>query len=570
MTKQYQGNIGGIIHGYQKFDPQAFPSPLAPPPDFTSPAIEHALMYGSFRELSEEELARAVRLDPAQFANLGPSLDLLRGLLEERKRKILERYETKAVVKEASRAYHKAYRNVDLPAHLRKLLDRAVNDQQLGDMERIWYRIGDDQSNSALGILQLMERLGDKFQMEQLAEKYHFIGHEPMTVPKGLEIKAELEKIDELLKQLEEAAKSAQVGVIDMEALAEFAEPGDLGQLEELRRQIENYVREMAERQGLDRSSSGRGFQLTPKAYRIFQGKLLQRIFANLQASRTGRHAAVVSGEGAVELQGTKPYEFGDSIANADLTQSVINMMLRQGADRPYQLRGEDLVIHRTRNHPKCATVVIMDMSGSMRYDGQYINVKRMALALQGLISSEFPGDYLKFIEMFTFAKLRQPGELIEVMPKPVTVFDPLVRFRVDMSREDISETEIPPHFTNIQHSLQLARRSLATVDTPNRQVILITDGLPTAHFEGSMLYLMYPADIRTERATLREGAACAQAGITINLFLVPSWSQSREDIRFAYRLAESTKGRVFFTAGRDLDRYVVWDYVSHRREVVG
>jgi len=73
-----------------------------------------------------------------------------------------------------------------------------------------------------------------------------------------------------------------------------------------------------------------------------------------------------------------------------------------------------------------------------------------------------------------------------------------------------------------------------------------------------------------TEQATMREGQACRREGITINLFLLSNWSQSREDIQFAYRLAEQTRGRVFFTAGKDLDRYVVWDYLSHRRSVVG
>jgi uncharacterized protein with von Willebrand factor type A (vWA) domain len=210
-----------------------------------------------------------------------------------------------------------------------------------------------------------------------------------------------------------------------------------------------------------------------------------------------------------------------------------------------------------------------MDMSGSMRYDGQYVNVKRMGLALDGLIRSEFPGDYLQFIEMATFAKPQAPGQIAELLPKPVTIFDPIVRLRADMSRDDISELQIPPHFTNIQHALQLARQFLALQDTPNRQIILITDGLPTAHFEGEMLYLLYPPDPRTEQATMREALLCQREGITINIFLLPSWSQSREDIQFAYRVAESTSGRVFFTAGRDLDRYVVWDYVTRRREII-
>jgi uncharacterized protein with von Willebrand factor type A (vWA) domain len=99
--------------------------------------------------------------------------------------------------------------------------------------------------------------------------------------------------------------------------------------------------------------------------------------------------------------------------------------------------------------------------------------------------------------------------------------------------------------------------------------VILITDGLPTAHFEDKHLYLLYPPHRRTEEATLREGQFCLREGITINIFLLPTWSQSREDVQFAYRLAESTSGKVFFTAGKDLDRYVVWDYLNRRREIV-
>jgi uncharacterized protein with von Willebrand factor type A (vWA) domain len=204
-----------------------------------------------------------------------------------------------------------------------------------------------------------------------------------------------------------------------------------------------------------------------------------------------------------------------------------------------------------------------------MRYGGLYMNVKRMALALDGLIRREYPGDFLQFVEMYSFAKPRAAGEIVSLMPKMVCISDPVVMRRYDMSRDDISELMVPQHFTNIQHALQLARRFLATRDTPNRQIILITDGLPTAHFEGEQLYLLYPPHPATEEATLREGQLCRRENITINMFLLPSWSQSHEDVQFAYRLAESTTGRVFFTAGRDLDRYVVWDYVNRRRSIV-
>ncbi len=210
-----------------------------------------------------------------------------------------------------------------------------------------------------------------------------------------------------------------------------------------------------------------------------------------------------------------------------------------------------------------------MDMSGSMRYDGQYRNVKRMALALQGLITSQYPGDFLRFVEMYSVAKMTRPGEILDLMPKPVTIHNPVVRLKADMSDPRVSEYDIPTHFTNIQHSLRLARQNLATADTVNKQIVLITDGLPTAHFENETLFLLYPPDIRTERETMREAMACAAEGIRINIFLVPSWSQSEEDIRFAHRMAEQTKGRVFFTAGNDLDRFVLWDYVDRKREIL-
>jgi uncharacterized protein with von Willebrand factor type A (vWA) domain len=433
----------------------------------------------------------------------------------------------------------------------------------------MWYRADRDSPEFASQVLHVMESLGDKYNIDELISKYTFTGREKMDIPQALEIKKELEKIDELLEQLKEAAKTAQIGLIDMEALAEFAPPADLNQLEELREQINNYVREMAERQGLDRDENG-AFHLTPKAHKIFQSRLLGRIFSQLKASRSGRHTGRIVGDGNVELPSTKKYEFGDSIANLDTTQSVINAMLRRPDERPIQLRSDDLEVHMTRNSPKCATVVAMDMSGSMRYDGQYMNVKRMGLALQGLITSEYPGDFLRFIEMYTFAKLRRPGEIIDMMPKPVTIHNPVVRLKADMSQPNVSEQDIPPHFTNIQHALRLARQNLATVDTPNRQIVLITDGLPTAHFEEETLFLLYPPDPRTEKETMREALKCAKEGIVINLFLVPSWSQSEEDIRFAYRLAEQTKGRVFFTAGNDLDRFVLWDYVEKKREILG
>ncbi len=560
--------LGGIIHTYQKYDPQRFPSPTAPPADLVTPAFEHMLAYGDLSELTDEELARAIRIDPSQIAGLGPSLNMLLEMLRERKRKILATYETDKVRKAAKNEYQSVAGRIKPPSKLAKLFHQAVREEQIRDLEMLWYASGDDRSNFARDMVQLIDRLGDKYGIDELAGKYAFTGRQSMSIEQGLAVKEELETIDRLIKQLEEAKKTAQIAVIDFAELSEYADPEQMRELNELQQQVEQMMRDLAEQQGLERTKQG--FRLTPKATRIFQGKLLDQIFSQLQAARSGRHVGPIMGEGAVELPSVKEYEFGDSVANMDIPQTLVNAMIRGGSQLPLRLKTEDIVIHRTRNSPKCATVVLMDMSGSMRYGGQYVNVKRMALALEGLIRSEYPGDYLQFVEIYSFAKPRHASEIATLLPKIPTLTHPRIALRFDMSREEASEFDVPPHFTNLQHGLQLARRFLAAQDTPNRQVILITDGLPTAHFEGSLLHLLYPPHLMTEQATMREGQACRREGITINLFLLSNWSQSREDIQFAYRLAEQTRGRVFFTAGKDLDRYVVWDYLSHRRSVVG
>jgi uncharacterized protein with von Willebrand factor type A (vWA) domain len=561
--------LGGIIHTYQKFDPVNFPSPTAPPPDLVSPAFEHLLLYGNTRRLTEEELARAIRIDPSQIAGLGPSLEALMEILRERKRKILATYETGHAESQARKSFVNQAESMRPPSNIAKRFQQAVREEQLHDLEQLWYRAGDERGKFARQLLQLVERLGEKYQVDELASKYEFTGRTPMDVPRALEVKQELEAIDRLLKQLEEAKQTAQIGVIDLEELAQFAEPGDVQQLSALQQVIQDYLREQAERQGIEEGQRG-GFHLTPKAYRLFQSKLLTQIFEEMQASRSGRHQGPIIGEGATETQQTKPYEFGDSVTHMDIPSSMVNAMLRNGTGLPVRMGAEDIVIHRTRNNPKCATAVLLDMSGSMRYGGTYVDVKRMGLALDGLIRTEYPGDFLQFIEMYSFAKPRHVSEVANLMPKPVTLYDPVVRLQADMSDPRISELMIPPHFTNIQHALQLGRQFLAAQDTPNRQIVLITDGLPTAHFEGQMLYLLYPPDPRTEDATLREGQRCAREGITINIFLLSSWNQTSEDVQFAYRLAQSTKGRVFFPGGRELDRYVVWDYIKRRKQIIG
>ena len=578
--------MGGIVHSYQHYDPQRFPPPSGPiGPDLASAAMNHMMMFGDRRKLSEEDLANAVKIDPSQIAGLGPSLDALIALLEERKRKILETYETHRAQSEAAERYTRACDRLDPPGEMRHEIDKILRRGQIPELERLWYAAERRDLGLAAGLLGAIDRLGDRYEVDELAARWVFTGREPMSVEEAIEIKARLEMIEKLLDQLREAQKTAQIGLIDLDELREFVEEADVEQLNEMGRQIQELIRQQAQAQGLERDAQGH-YALTPKAHRLFQAKLLDEIFSDLDAGRTGRHTGPIEGEGVVELPKTRAYEFGDAASNIDLTQTMINAAARgqRRAGGRLAIQSDDIEIHRTRNNPKCATCLLVDMSGSMAQMGQYIQTKRMAMAMDGLLRSEYPGDFLRTIEIATFARTVAPGEIISLMPKPVTLRQPVVRLRVDMADEAVSESMVHPHFTNIQHGLSLARRHLANVDTPNKQIILFTDGLPTAHFENGpetgiargkrtgnerYLYMLYPPDPLTERATLREAMACAREGITINVFLLPSWNQDEDDIAFAQRLAQQTKGRVVFVGGEDLDRFVLWDYVSQRRKII-
>jgi len=154
----------------------------------------------------------------------------------------------------------------------------------------------------------------------------------------------------------------------------------------------------------------------------------------------------------------------------------------------------------KTEYQTSCATVVLIDMSGSMARYGKYYHAKKVALALQGLVRSRYPEDSLKVIGFYTYATPLTERTLLHSAPKPVSIFDSRVFLRVDL---DNPPEFVPQHFTNIQAGLKFARQHLQRQAAANKQIICITDGEPTAHLEGRELVLMYP------RANARRAARC-------------------------------------------------------------
>ena len=414
----------------------------------------------------------------------------------------------------------------------------------------------------------VIERLGDKYQVDELAAKYEFTGHEAMTVPQALAVKEELEKIDELLKQLEEARKTARIGIIDMDLLSEFAEPGDVDQLSALQQQVQDYLRELAEQQGLEQKAGS--FRLTPKAYRLFQGKLLERLFqragavAHRPASGAGRRRR---GRRAAGHEGVRVRRLDRQHRHPG------HVRQRARAQRPGHAGAVQAGRHPDPSHAQHAQVRHLRADGHERLDALRRPVHQRQADGPGARRADPPRVPGRLAAVHRDLLVRQAGRAGADRQPDAQAGDALRPGRAAAGRHEPRRRQRVPASRRTSRTSSTACRwpggCSRRQDTPNRQIVLITDGLPTAHFEGQMLYLLYPPDPRTEAATMREGLACQREGITINLFLLPSWSQTEEDVRFAFRLAESTTGRVFFTAGRDLDRYVVWDYLSRRRELI-
>ena len=171
-----------------------------------------------------------------------------------------------------------------------------------------------------------------------------------------------------------------------------------------------------------------------------------------------GRHDTPQKGEGTVRLEDTRPYVYGDSLANLNLHETLKNAYVRQGGGVPIRLSYEDYVVHETEYQTRCATVVLIDMSGSMGRYGKYYTTKKVALALQAMVRAQYPQDSLQMIGFYTFASLMTERQLLNSAPKPVSMFDSRVHLRFDL---DKPPGRVPQHFTNIHAGLRLARSHL-------------------------------------------------------------------------------------------------------------
>ncbi len=302
---------------------------------------------------------------------------------------------------------------------------------------------------------------------------------------------------------------------------------------------------------------------VSPKGIRRVEDKALDELFQITRKDSMGKHETNFKGAGQVRHEDSKPYEFGDPVANMNLHETLKNAMLRQGGKTPLTITEEDFVVYETEYQTSCATVLLLDMSGSMDRYGKFYHAKKVALAMQSLVRGRYQGDTLKIIGFYTYASPLTERGLIRSSPKPVSIFDSRVFLRIPL---DNQPEFVPEHFTNIQAGLKFARQALMREPAANKQIICITDGEPTAHLEGRNLILMYPPHERTAKATLQEVNACTQAGIGISTFALIEDYFSLGLRNFVDQMARQCKGIAVYCHAGQLGSYVLDSFVKGRR----
>lgn len=365
--------------------------------------------------------------------------------------------------------------------------------------------------------------------------QYPFQGDEPLALSEAMRLMGQLQDMDQLEQGLKEAQRSYDLNGIDSEKVQELLGEDARDQLE----QLKNLARLLEDAGYVQRK--GNSLELTPKGVRQIGQKALREVFQHLKRDRLGKHESSLRGVGGERSDETKPYEFGDAF-QLDLERTLMNSLAREGAGYPISLRPEDFEVYRTEFQTQCSTVLLVDMSRSMLMRGLVLAAKKVAIALNSLIRTQFPKDNLYIIGFTGFARVLKPEEL------PQLVWDDYV------------------YGTNMQHALMLSRQLLAKHRGGNRQVIMVTDGEPTAHLEGGRVFFSYPPTYRTMEETLKEVLRCTKENIQINVFML---ERSLYLTAFVDQMTRINKGRAFFASPDRLGEYVLVDYVANKKKRV-
>jgi Ca-activated chloride channel family protein len=280
-------------------------------------------------------------------------------------------------------------------------------------------------------------------------------------------------------------------------------------------------------------------FEITDKTIDFLGFKTLQELLGSLGRSSFGRHDTRDLATGVESSGVSRPYEFGDTV-NLDVSETLFNAVRREGAKVPIEMNYSDLMVHQCEYQSSCATAVLLDCSHSMILYGEdrFTPAKRVAMALSHLIRTQYPGDTLSLILFHDSAEEIPLGELARV--------------------------QVGPYYTNTREGLRLAQRILLRQKKDMRQIIMITDGKPSAlTLEDGRIYKnAFGLDPFVVGQTLEEVNRCKRAGILINTFMLAT---DYSLVQFVQKITQMCRGKAYFTTPYTLGQYLLMDYMQRK-----
>ncbi len=418
-------------------------------------------------------------------------------------------------------------------AQMQSLLDSLPGDMRSQLQDLLADKVGDEEFRGQLADLGAnLERL---YPMRDLRNQYPFRGDAELDLQAAMHLMGEMQGLDELERQLERTQYGGDLSDIDADEVEELLGDEARETLDRLRSFLE-----ILEKAGYIRKRGGT-WELTPRGTRHIGQKALIEIYANLKKQSFGKHPVVKYGRYGERADDSKLYEFGDPFL-IHLEKTVMNSIYRAGPSVPVQLAPQDFEVFRSELITQTATVLMLDLSWSMALRGSFQSAKKVALALNNLIRTLYPRDSLYLVGFSAYARELKQEEL------------PYVRW---------DETVLG---TNMHHALMIAQGLLARHKVGSRQIIMISDGEPTAHLERGRSYFAYPPSPITIRETLSEVKRCTKKDIVINTFMLDRNYYLKE---FVNQMAKMNKGRVFYTTPDNLGEYLLVDFVANRRKTL-
>ncbi|HVE93711.1 MAG TPA: hypothetical protein VNB24_02235 [Acidimicrobiales bacterium] len=431
------------------------------------------------------------------------------------------------------------------PQDLDELLEQLA--QQMAAMQSMLNSMTPEQRAQLQGLSNaLLEDMDLRWQLDRLGanlrqafpgagwdRRYNFSGQDPLGFAQAASMLTELGDLDSLENLLRSASSPGALADVDLERASQLLGEDAAKSIDRL-----SQLAKLLEDAGLIEQREG-AMELTPRGMRRIGANALTELFARLTKDKMGRHEIDPTGVGHERTFDTKPYEFGDPF-NLNIEATVGNAIRRQGSGTPVALTSTDFEVERTETITRSATVLMVDLSLSMPMRDNFLAAKKVAMALHSLISSQFPRDYLGIVGFSEVARILEPRDLPEVSWDFV-------------------------YGTNMQHGFVLARQLLSR-QTGTKQIIMITDGEPTAHIQSDgEVFFAYPPVQQTVDATLTEVLRCSRDNIRINTFMLDATSYLKE---FVEKLTQLNGGRAFFTSPETLGDYVLVDFINHKRSL--